>query len=357
MLSPFDLELFVAIADTGSLSAAARVTGVTRATITRRLAALEESLGVALVNRTTRELSLTEAGSVYCDACRETLTRLREAEASVQQLDGTPRGTLRIACPIICVELITGPLVAAFSHCFPEVQVHAVLTSEPINPIVDGFDMAVQIGFERNPSLIARCVSRERYRLYASPGYLERRGTPETVNDLVHHDCVLSSIRGAGAPEPWPLIEGGTLTIDRPRLVANASSLVRTAVVESVGIGLIAGSLVREDLAEGRLVPVLTTEVGQVLPVSILFPANLKPSAKVRCFVDFATEWVAHLVSARMPPDMDEPPRPQSRDVDATGARFDAQASDHVPRTIEPGPTPIDAGRHLDSSQTTIIPS
>src|SRR5438034_611891 len=98
MLTPFDLELFVALADTGSLTAAARVCGLTRATIARRLATLEERLGVPLVNRTTRELSLTEAGNVFREGCRDTLTRFREAEAAVHQLGGKPRGQLRIAC-------------------------------------------------------------------------------------------------------------------------------------------------------------------------------------------------------------------------------------------------------------------
>ncbi len=292
MLSPFDLQIFVAIADTGSLAAAARASGVTRATVSRHLSTLEDTLGVALVNRTTRELSLTEAGLLYSDACRETLHSLRQAEAAVQQLDGTPRGTLRIAGPIIQVEQIAGPLVSAFAQKYPAVRVEVVLTSEAVNPIVDGFDLAVQIGFDENPCLIARCLSRERYRLYASPLYLSQHGTPRTVQDLAKHQCI-ATVQHGGSPSVWPLESGGTLAIERPRMVANTSSVARIGVLHGLGVGLIAGSLVREDLAQGRLVPVLEDVVGQEVPISVLYPATNKPSAKVRCFIDFATDWVA----------------------------------------------------------------
>src|SRR4051812_41845813 len=122
MLTPFDLELFVAIADSGSLTAAARICRLTRATVTRRLALLEERLGVSLISRSTRELQLTEAGTIYLDGCRDTLTRLRQAEANVHQLGGKPRGQLRIVCPIIGMEQVVGPLVTSFAGQYPEVD-------------------------------------------------------------------------------------------------------------------------------------------------------------------------------------------------------------------------------------------
>src|SRR6478752_9851902 len=156
MLTPFDLEIFVALADSGSLTAAAKVCGLTRATIARRLEALEERLGTQLVNRTTRELGLTEAGNIFLDGCRDTLTRLRQAEAAVHQLGGTPRGLLRIACPIIRIAQIVAPLVTSYACAYPEVDVQVHLSSEPINPLADGFDIAVQMGLEKHAALIAR---------------------------------------------------------------------------------------------------------------------------------------------------------------------------------------------------------
>jgi DNA-binding transcriptional LysR family regulator len=301
MLTPFDLELFVAIADTGSLTAASRVCGVTRATIARRLTALEDRLGVPLINRTTRDLNLTEAGIVYFDGCRETLTLLRRAEAAVHELGGHPRGQLRISCPILRVEQIIGPLVSSFAHTYPEVDVQVNLTSEPCNPLVDGYDIAVQIGFEKNAALIARCLLRERYTLMASPDYLRRRGTPHRIEELLDHDCIVA-VRANGVREAWPLAAGGAVTIERPRLMANAPGLIRIAAMQGVGIGLIAHSLVRDDMAAGALVPVLEGEVGQTMPISLLYAAGSKLSPKIRAFVDFATTWVERLVTTATNP-------------------------------------------------------
>jgi DNA-binding transcriptional LysR family regulator len=300
MLTPFDLELYVAIADTGSLTTAARVCGVTRATITRRLAALEEHLGVVLVNRTTRELSLTEAGTVYLDGCRETLARLRQAEAAVHELGGKPRGQLRISCPIIRVEQIVGPLVTSFARAYPEVDVQVNLSSEPCNPLVDGYDIVVQIGFEQNSALMAKCLLRETYTLMASPEYLGRRGVPKTIEDLDQHDCIVS-VRANGVHEPWPLRDGGLYTPAKPHLLANASGLIRVGALQGLGIALCALSLVRNDVAQGALVPVLEDKAGQVLPVSMVYAAGSKSSLKIRTFVDYASAWVERLTKPLAP--------------------------------------------------------
>jgi DNA-binding transcriptional LysR family regulator len=300
MLTPFDLELFVAIADTGSLTAASRVCGVTRATIARRLDALEGRLGVSLINRTTRDLSLTEAGMVYFDGCRETLTMLRRAEAAVRELGGRPRGQLRIACPILRVEQIVGPLVTSFAKAYPEVDVQVMLSSEQFNPLVDGYDIVVQIGFEKNSALMARCLLREQYTLMASPEYLRARGTPRRIEDLIDHDCIVA-IRANGVREAWPLAAGGAFTIERPRLMANAPGLIRAAALQGLGIGLIAHSLVRDEVASGQLVPVLEGIAGQVMPISLLYAEGSKLSPKIRSFVDFASSWVECLVAGGLP--------------------------------------------------------
>jgi DNA-binding transcriptional LysR family regulator len=294
MLTPFDLEIFVALADSGSLTGAARICGLTRATIARRLEALEERLGVQLVNRTTRELALTEAGSVFLEGCRDTLTRLRQAEAAVHQLGGKPRGQLRIACPIIRIAQIVAPLVTSYSRAYPEVDVQVHLSSEPINPLADGFDIAVQIGLERHAALIARCLLREPYLLVASPEYLTRRGIPRSVEELRNHDCIVS-VRANGVYEPWPLRAGGELVIPKPRLAANAAGLVRIGALDAMGIALIARSLIFADLAAGTLVPLLEAEVGSVVPVSLVYTEGSKLSPKIRSFVDFAAQWVERL--------------------------------------------------------------
>ena len=291
MLTPIDLELFVALAETGSFTAAARASGLTRTTLARHLTMLEENLGVVLVNRTTREFSLTEAGHVYLRGCRDTIARFRQAEADVRQLDGAPRGQLRIACPILLVDQIIGPLVTAFIEAYPEVDVQVRLTSETINPLVEGFDAAVQIGFEEHSSLITRCLLREKYTLVASPAYLARRGVPQSPRDLEGHDCLVA-VRANGVRERWPLVDGGEFVPERPRLLANASALLRFAAAQGVGIALMAHSIAADDLASGALVRVLERHVGQLTPVSLVYPSGSRLSPKLRCFVDFAQSWI-----------------------------------------------------------------
>jgi DNA-binding transcriptional LysR family regulator len=300
MLTPFDLELFVAIADTGSLTAAAKACGVTRATITRRLEALEERLAVPLINRTTRDLSLTEAGNVYLEGCRDTLGRLRQAEAAVHELGGRPRGQLRVACPIIGVEQIVGPLLTSFALAYPEVDLQIHLSSEPCNPLADGYDVAVQIGFEKNAALVAQCLLRDQFQLVASPEYLARRGVPKSVEELQTHDCIVA-VRGNGAQEPWPLREGGAFIIAKPKLLANAAGLIRSGALAGLGIGLIAQSLVREDLGAGALERLLEDRVGIVMPVSLVYAAGSRLSPKVRSFVDYASAWVEQQTGPRAP--------------------------------------------------------
>jgi DNA-binding transcriptional LysR family regulator len=301
MNTPFDLELFVTIATTGSLTAAARACGVTRAKIARRLSSLEERLGVTLVNRTTRDFALTEAGAVYLEGCRETLARLRQAEAAVHELGGRPRGLLKIACPLIRTEQIVGPLVTSFAREYPEVDVQVSLSSEPSNPLVDGYDIVVQIGFEKNAALISRLLLRETYCLLASPDYLERRGVPQTIDDLRQHDCIIS-IRANGMKEPWPLRAGGVFNVERPKLAANAAAMIRIGAVQGLGIAMIAQSLVRDDVASGTLVRVLEDRVGGEVPVSLIYAAGSRLSPKIRSFVDFATTWVERLTGSPVEP-------------------------------------------------------
>jgi DNA-binding transcriptional LysR family regulator len=255
---------------------------------------LQERLGVPLLHRTTRDLALTEAGLLYLEGCRETLTRLRQVESTVHQLGGAPRGQLRIACPIIGVEQIVGPLVTSFAHEYPDVAVQLHLSSDPCNPLVDGFDIVVQVGLEQNSALVSHCLVRDTYALIASPGYLERRGVPGSVAELEAHDCIVA-VRANGAQEPWPLCDGGAFTVPKPKLLLNAAGLVRMSALRGLGIALIAQTLVRDDLAAGRLLRVLEDRIGKPMPVCLVYASGSKLSPKIRGFVDYATAWMERL--------------------------------------------------------------
>lgn len=290
MHSLVDLGALVAAAELGSLTEAARVCGVTRATLTRHLESLEARLGVTLLERSTRRLSLTTAGRMYYVGCRDVLAELGRVEAEIKELDGTPRGKLRIGAPFLRVDDILGPIMTDFALAHPEVEVQVELGSGDIDPITQGFDVVLQVGFERNNSLIARRLFRENYALYASPAYLERRGMPHDVESLAEH-ASLMTIR-QGATELWPLRAGGNLSVECPTVVANSLCLVRAGVLRGLGIGLLPRILVQTDLAQGALVAVLPSEVGQDVPVNLLYAESAKNSPKVRAFVDVALGWV-----------------------------------------------------------------
>jgi DNA-binding transcriptional LysR family regulator len=195
------------------------------------------------------------------------------------------------------VAQIVAPIVTSYARAQPEVDVQVHLSSEPVNPLVDGFDLAVQVGHAGAAALIARCLIREPYLLVASPDYLARRGAPRTVAELAQHECVVS-VRANGAAEPWPLARGGELTIPRPRILANAASLVRIAALEGLGIAFIARSLIVADLAAGALVPLLEDEVRSSVPISLVYAAGSKDSPKIRSFVEHAVAWVDRLSPA-----------------------------------------------------------
>jgi DNA-binding transcriptional LysR family regulator len=291
MHTPFDLEVFIAISDTGSLTEAARLCGVARATVTRHLDSLEESLGVALVHRSTRKLTLTEAGQMYSASCRDAVAQLRRAASAVRELDGKPRGSLRLSMPIVHLERVVAPLVAGFTEAFPDVDVQVTFSSDNANPLADGTDVALYIGFDTNPQLITRVILREQFRLVASPAYLARRGTPSTLEELRGHDCIVA-VRD-GVRETWPLGGEEFYAVNDPRLVANSMTMMRAAAVQGVGIAFMARSVVHEDLKSGALVTVLPERIKAEQPVSLLYAESAKSSPRVRCFVDFAVSWVA----------------------------------------------------------------
>src|SRR5262249_29733133 len=132
----------------------------------------------------------------------------------------------------------------------------------------------------------------------ASPDYLARRGVPQAIEDLAHHDCIVS-VRANGVQEPWPLSKGGVYTVERPKLLANAAGLIRTSALNRLGIALIAQSIIRDGFPRGALVRLLDGKVGQVFPVSLVYADGSKLSPKIRCFVEYASAWVERLVKPR----------------------------------------------------------
>jgi len=293
MHDPAHLLLFIEVAERRSISAAARALRMSRATATRRLAALEEDLGVQLVRRTTNELSLTEAGHAYLEHAQQAYAALRRAEDAVRHGTEVPRGVLKLTAPILSADALLTPLLTAYSKAHPEVRVEVVLDADVRKLVTDGFDVGLQAGLEENATLKVRRLMHVQQRLMASTRYLEAHGTPTSVDDLDAHHCLVTMV--AGDIEPWPhLSSGKPYTPTSPKLVSNSLALLEGVVTTGMGIGLLPLSLMYEQLQEGTVVPVLDDVIGHDVWVSLVQSSTRIVPPKVRSFVDFTVDWVQH---------------------------------------------------------------
>lgn len=264
---------------------------MSRATATRRLAALEESLGVQLVRRTTNDLSLTEAGQIYLEHAQTAHQALKRAEDALRLAKNSTSGLLRIAAPILPAKTLITPLLREFSERHPEVRLEVVFDADVRKLVGDGFDLGLQVGLEKNPSLLVRRLIQVKRRLVASKEYLEERGVPKKLEELDDHACLVS--KTVVGVEPWPLLtKDGAHAPSMPRLICNSQTLLLSAVESGMGIALMPLILVERGLAQGQLVPVLADEVGKDLWVSLVVATHRIIPPKVRAFVDFTVEWV-----------------------------------------------------------------
>lgn len=280
-----DLEIFTRVVAAGSMSAAGRALGFSPAVISKRIKRLEDRLGTRLLQRTTRQISLTEAGQGFYDRVLGVLAGIEEAEAFASGRSGQPQGTLRITAPTSFGRMHVAPHLARFIEAHTDLVVHIVLSDEFSDIVADGFDLAIRIGELSDSTLVARKLVPVRRILCASPAYLARYGTPLTVADLVDHICLRQHNH-----DTWKL-EGpeGVLSYKpQGRLITNSSEVVREAVLSGAGIALRSTWDVGGDLKSGRLVQVLQAwEGSRNIFVSALYPSRQFLPAKVRLFIDY----------------------------------------------------------------------
>jgi DNA-binding transcriptional LysR family regulator len=282
------MRVFVAVAGAGSLSAAARWLGAPLTTVSRKVMALEEQLGVRLITRTTRRLALTEPGRRYLAACRRVLADLDEAERSLLGEHGEPRGELAVTAPIVFGRLHVLPVVADFLRSFPQVDVRLLLLDRNVDLIEEGQDVAVRIGALPDSTLIATRVGAIRRIVCASPAYLERRGLPEAPEDLADHDCI--TFTPVGQPDRWvfPGERGERRVPIHSRLVVNTAEAAVDAAVAGLGIACVLSYQAARPIADGALQLLLDDCAPLAMPVSLVHREARLPPAKVRSFVSFA---------------------------------------------------------------------
>jgi DNA-binding transcriptional LysR family regulator len=288
-----DTLIFVKVIEHGSFIAAAKALRLPKTTVSRKVQELEVRLGAQLLHRTTRKLGLTEAGNVYFEHSQRIARGLDEAENAVGQLQGGPRGWLRITAPYSVGITWIAPLLGEFHARYPEVRVEMLLSNEPLDLISKEIDVALRGGNLPDSNLVARRLSVMRTQVYASPIYLERHGEPLHPDDLQHHRTLaMQKQRRNGGGYAWPLNDGkrsSEFTID-PVLVANDPDALRGALLCGEGLMLYSDVSVKAFVELGHVRRVLAGWTGPEFDFNAVFPRGQVLSPKVRAFVDFLVE-------------------------------------------------------------------
>lgn len=301
----------VAIADNGSLAAAAQVLSLTPSAVSKLVTRMETRLGARLLQRTTRRVQLTEIGDAYCERARRVLTELEASERELQDRDPAPRGTLKVTAPATLGQARILPLVLEYQRIYPDVKVHLDLVDRVVDVVQERIDVAIRITASPSPSLVARKLDDDVRLLCASPDYLNRRQAPLSPADLGHHSCLALIVGGEVAP--WPLKEKASATRLRDfaiggQLALSSTLALREAALAGVGIADLPRYLIEDDISAGRLVSVLDAHVCSTRAVYLMYaPAPFTP-AKIRTFSDHLRR------SFRRPPQKSlEAARPRSR--------------------------------------------
>jgi DNA-binding transcriptional LysR family regulator len=286
------MRVFVAVVEVGSFVSAARRLKLSRAVVTKHVAALEDRLGVRLLERTTRKLSVTEGGGRYFERCVQILAVIEDAEREAAEATAVPRGTLRISAPHTFATLHIAPHLAEFRNRFPGVDLELILSDRFVDLLEEGFDLAIRIadGLQES-SLIARRLAPCRFVVCGAPDYFRDHGEPQTPDDLAQHPCLGYTL--SPRERQWvfacPQEQRHVVNVRGP-LRSNSGDLLRAAAVGGAGVMLLPTFYVGDDLERGRLKAVLSQYRVREYGIYALYPSRKHLTAKVKAFIDFLAE-------------------------------------------------------------------
>lgn len=284
-----DLNLFARIARLGSISAAARDLGVSPASASARLAALEKRLGARLVHRTTRQATLTEDGLALLPHAEHVVLAMESARAAVGRGHAVPRGTLRMAAPASFARMHIVPCLPDFCARYPELAIDLRVSDTVVDLVEGAFDLAIRYADISDSSFVARRLAPDRRALIASPDYLDRRGRPNTPDDLAEHACLV-----VGTLELWTFRGKNGERIERritPGLRINSGEAVRDAACAGLGVALMATWCAADELRSGALVPVLSDyPLLSTQSLWALYPSSRELAPKVRVMIDWLVQ-------------------------------------------------------------------
>jgi len=284
------IAAFVQAAEMRSYSEAARHLGVSASAVGKSVCRLETRLGVRLLHRSTRSITLTAEGAVFLERCRRILCELESAELELSETRQAPQGRLRISLPL--VGMLVMPALTAFMHRYPAIELDVDFSDRLVDVINEGFDIVMRTGEPTDSRLVSRPVGNYRLLLVAAPGYLASRGTPRGPADLQHHACLQHRFPSTGKLERWPLKRDAGMpewTVPAS-MVCNTSAALLDVAVAGLGIACLPDFLVRPALLRGELVSVLDAHVEHQGTFRLLWASSKHLAPKLRVFIDFMGE-------------------------------------------------------------------
>lgn len=284
------MKVFVKVAEVGSLSGAARALDISNPSVTRQISELEAYVNARLFNRSTRHLSLTEAGVTYLERCRQILADIEESTLLAGRGAADPTGTLKIAAPVSFSVNQLGHVFPEYARRYPKVRLNVSLSDRVVDLVEEGYDLAIRIGRIQDSTLVARKIAPVRLQVCASPAYLKKHGTPHAPKDLEKHVCLSYSYWASR--DEWSFTRDGktaSVRVTGPML-ANNGDLLRGAALAGMGIVMQPTFIVGDDIRKKTLVPLLSDYQPPESAIYAVYPSRAHLSAKVRTFVDYLVE-------------------------------------------------------------------
>lgn len=290
MLDLGDLMVFTKVVETENLTRAGQLLGLPKSTVSRRVTRLEEHLGVQLLHRSTRAVTVTQDGALFFEYCLRSMGVLRDGERALQNIAREPAGVVRIAIPYLLGQSLIGPLLADFLQRYPDVRLVSVLSDDAVGLLRSGFDVALAVGPLADSGLIAAKLGSTGCGLFGAPGYFERKGAPQSHVDLPRFDLLAAGT--IDRRHRWALHNGASeVSVEfSPRLLCNDLLLLRQAVLSELGVANLPAFLCKRDLAEGRLVEVLPGWQTPDMQFYALFADPKGVPVRVRTLVDHLVE-------------------------------------------------------------------
>lgn len=288
-----DVRIFTKVAESGSFTKAARLLDMPKSTVSRRVAELEDKLNVLLIQRSTRTLTLTPAGQLYFDRTSRAIADLKQAEVALQEMQGEPRGVLRITTPSDMTGLIPR-LLGDFIETYPEVEVIVFSTGRRVDLIAEGYDLALRATARLPDStMFAKKIIDTRFGAFASPAYLEKHGTPKVPSELSEHDCLIFGTENSSGE--WTLVHSQTHEVNTVpvsgKVASNDLAFLMGACLRGLGIAFLPTFEPSRHVFKKRLVRILPEYRNDYGALHAVYPSGRHVSPNVRAFVDFASKW------------------------------------------------------------------